>query len=314
MEPSPALPEETRQRIETLIAGNDVTLFMKGNRLQPQCGFSATVVRILDALIPDYQTLDVLADPELREGIKVYSSWPTIPQLYVQGEFVGGCDIIQELFDSGELHETLGLDASPPAEPPTIAVTSAAAEGLRRAVEQQGAPGRELHLVIDARHQTQLHLAPRSPSDVEAAGNELTLLLDPMSARRADGATIDVVETPQGTGFRIDLPGAPRVRAMSVEELRDLIESGEPFEFMDVRTEHERELARIPGSTLMTDAEAERLFALPKDTKLVFICHTGGRSQQAAEHFTGQGFHDVHNVTGGLDAWSQEIDPELPRY
>jgi monothiol glutaredoxin len=84
---------------------------MKGNRRMPQCGFSATVVQILDHLIPEYTTVDVLQDPEVREGIKAYTQWPTIPQLYVKGEFVGGCDIVREMFQTGELQKTLGVEA-----------------------------------------------------------------------------------------------------------------------------------------------------------------------------------------------------------
>ena len=80
---------------------------MKGNRQMPQCGFSAQVVQILDSLVPDYDTVDVLSDPEVRQGIKEYSSWPTVPQLYVRGEFVGGCDIVTEMYQSGELHNAL---------------------------------------------------------------------------------------------------------------------------------------------------------------------------------------------------------------
>ena len=99
-----SLDENVRQEIAELIGSNDVVLFMKGNRRQPQCGFSATVVGILDALLPEYATVDVLSAPQIREGIKVYSSWPTIPQLYVKGEFIGGCDIVREMFQAGELH------------------------------------------------------------------------------------------------------------------------------------------------------------------------------------------------------------------
>jgi monothiol glutaredoxin len=106
------LPEATRKKIESIIASDDVVLFMKGNRQMPQCGFSATVVQILDHLIPDYTTVDVLRDPEVREGIKAYTQWPTIPQLYVKGEFVGGCDIVREMFQSGELQKTLGVEGS----------------------------------------------------------------------------------------------------------------------------------------------------------------------------------------------------------
>jgi monothiol glutaredoxin len=110
-----SLDPATRARIESLIASNDVVLFMKGSRSAPQCGFSATVVQILDSLVPDYETVDVLSDWSLREGIKEYSSWPTIPQLYVRGEFLGGCDIVREMYASGELSDKLGAPAGPAA-------------------------------------------------------------------------------------------------------------------------------------------------------------------------------------------------------
>ena len=103
------LDPATRQRIDELVKKNRVLLFMKGERSYPQCGFSATVVQILDSLIPDYRTVDVLSDPAIREGVKAYSQWPTIPQLYIDGEFVGGCDIVREMYASGELQEKLGV-------------------------------------------------------------------------------------------------------------------------------------------------------------------------------------------------------------
>ena len=99
--------DSTRSRIDGLVKDNTVLLFMKGNRQQPQCGFSAQVVQILDSLLPQYRTVDVLADPEIRDGIKEYSSWPTIPQLYLGGEFQGGCDIVIEMYQNGELQQKL---------------------------------------------------------------------------------------------------------------------------------------------------------------------------------------------------------------
>ena len=101
-----SLDESVRQEITDIIESNDVVLFMKGNRRSPQCGFSATVVGILDSMLESYHTVDVLSAPQIRDGIKTFSSWPTIPQLYVGGEFVGGCDIVTEAFQSGELDET----------------------------------------------------------------------------------------------------------------------------------------------------------------------------------------------------------------
>ncbi len=96
------------ERIEKEIKENDVVLYMKGTRQLPQCGFSATVVQVMDRVgVADFKDVNVLADAEIREGIKQFTNWPTIPQLYVKGEFVGGCDIIREMYESGELKELL---------------------------------------------------------------------------------------------------------------------------------------------------------------------------------------------------------------
>ena len=106
------------ERIRQEIDSNDVVLFMKGTPVFPQCGFSAAVVQILSHLGVKFKGIDVLQDPGLRQGIKDFSSWPTIPQLYVKGEFVGGCDIVREMFQTGELQEHLqaqGIDAKPAA-------------------------------------------------------------------------------------------------------------------------------------------------------------------------------------------------------
>ena len=104
---------ETGTRIDELVKANNVVLFMKGTPLFPQCGFSSRAISILDHLEVPFETVDVLQDQEIRHGIKEYSDWPTIPQLYVRGEFVGGSDIMMELFESGELKEL--VDAAPDA-------------------------------------------------------------------------------------------------------------------------------------------------------------------------------------------------------
>ena len=96
---------EAQQRINDLIQTNKIMVFMKGTKLMPQCGFSNNVVQILNQLAVPFETCDVLSDPEVRQGIKEYSSWPTIPQVYVNGEFVGGSDILIELYQKGELQE-----------------------------------------------------------------------------------------------------------------------------------------------------------------------------------------------------------------
>jgi monothiol glutaredoxin len=98
---------DTAARIDEIVKKNDVVLFMKGTALFPQCGFSSRAVSILDHLGVGFETVDVLQDPEIRQGIKAYSDWPTVPQLYVKGEFVGGSDIMMEMFEAGELQQLL---------------------------------------------------------------------------------------------------------------------------------------------------------------------------------------------------------------
>ena len=107
-----SLDETVRRQVSELVANNRVVLFMKGNRRVPQCGFSAQVVQILDELLPSYETVDVLSSPEIRAGIKAFSNWPTIPQLYVGGQFVGGCDIVSEMRASGALEEIIAAKSA----------------------------------------------------------------------------------------------------------------------------------------------------------------------------------------------------------
>ena len=99
---------DTKEQIKQLVTSNDVVLFMKGNRMFPQCGFSARAIAILRQLgVTQFETVDVLADPDMRQGVKDYSNWPTVPQLYVRGEFIGGSDIMMEMLESGELQKKL---------------------------------------------------------------------------------------------------------------------------------------------------------------------------------------------------------------
>jgi monothiol glutaredoxin len=102
---------DAQSRIADIVKSNDIVLFMKGTALFPQCGFSSRAIAILDRLEAKYETVDVLQDPEIRQAIKEYSDWPTVPQLYVKGEFVGGSDIMMEMFQNGELQQLLGAEA-----------------------------------------------------------------------------------------------------------------------------------------------------------------------------------------------------------
>ncbi len=104
------MEETLRNRIQGIIDGNEVVLFMKGTKHFPQCGFSATVVEVLRRSGSDFQDVNVLEDPAIRQGIKEFANWPTIPQLYVRGQFIGGCDIVREMYENGELGALLSPD------------------------------------------------------------------------------------------------------------------------------------------------------------------------------------------------------------
>ena len=305
------LTDAVKGKIESYVHGHKVVLFMKGTRQQPMCGFSARTVAALDSLLPDYAAVNVLDDPEVREGIKVYGNWPTIPQLYIDGELVGGCDIILNMLNSGELHQQLGLEA-PDRTPPEVTVTPAAAEKILEAM--QGHEGIALHFQVDANWDSQFNLAPPQGHEIETESNGIRVLMDLATAQRARGAVIDWVSTVQGEGLAIDLPQAPPpVRQMSVAELAEKLQ-GEGLVLVDIRSDEERARASIEGSLVLDRETMQKLEAMPKDTELAFLCHHGNASQGAAEYFRKLGFSRVSNVVGGIHAWSMEVDSSVPTY
>ncbi len=305
---SDPLEDTLRTRISELIDNNRVVLFMKGTRNFPQCGFSATVVQILNELLPEYHTVNVLKDPDIREGIKELSSWPTIPQLYIGGKFVGGCDIVREMYVAGELQSALGVEDQ--VSVPRIAITEAARKALAQAAQgQQGV----LRLGVSSRFEHELALDEKRSGDFEVDAGGVTVLVDRMSAKRADGVTIDY-SSEGGGGFRIDNPNEPaRVRPLRPADLKRMLDAGEKPWLIDVRTEREHAIARIEGGRLIEEVEQE-LEALERDALLVFYCHHGSRSQNAAEQYLREGYKRVYNLEGGIDAWARGIDPDIPRY
>jgi monothiol glutaredoxin len=305
------LSDAVKSKIENYLQGNKVVLFMKGNPQQPMCGFSSKTVAALDSVLPDYASVNVLDDPEIREGIKVYGNWPTIPQLYIDGELVGGCDIVLNMLNSGELHECLGLEA-PDRTPPELTVTTEAAAKILESM--QGHEGVALHFQIDASWDTQFNLAPPQGNEITTQSNGIGILMDLATAQRARGAVIDWVSTMQGEGLAIDLPLAPPpVKQMTVQELAQKMESGE-ITLVDIRGDDERAHATIEGSVVLTREMMEKLENMSKDSEIAFLCHHGDSSQGAAEYFRKQGFTQISNVAGGIKAWSLEIDSSVPTY
>ncbi|MFO0746383.1 MAG: Grx4 family monothiol glutaredoxin [Myxococcota bacterium] len=305
---NPADP--AHQQIDSVVKANPIVLFMKGTRTQPQCGFSASVVSVLDELGPTYETVNVLADPAIRDGIKSYGDWPTIPQLYVKGELVGGADIVKSLYASGELNKMLGVPVEE-VKPPSVRITDWAAEVLREAAKKE--KHQALRIEVSPRFQYGLLFSEDRPGDLIVESNGFTILVDRGSAKRADGLVLDYSK--EQKGFRIENPNEPpKVQPITPKQLKQAQDENPRLRLYDVRTPEERQTAMIPGSKLWTPTLREEVMQLPKDTPLYFHCHHGGRSQNLAQVFLDAGFTKVFNLHGGIDAWSRDIDNTVPRY
>ena len=200
------IDQAIRERIDGIVGSDRVVLFMKGTPAMPQCGFSAATTSILSTLVPAYTTFNVLEDPEVRESIKSYSDWPTIPQLYVGGEFMGGCDIVRQMFNSGELHDALGLEP-PDRTPPDLHVSDSAAGLIREALSEQ--PGLAVHLRIDASWQHGFSLGRVEGHEISAESNGVTVYMDVGTAPRARGLSVDLEESLTGVTLKVDNPNVP---------------------------------------------------------------------------------------------------------
>jgi monothiol glutaredoxin len=307
------MDENVRGQIERTIKNNKVVLFMKGNKSFPQCGFSATVVSLLNPLVPKYETVNVLADPAIRDGIKEFSQWPTIPQLYVDGEFVGGCDIVKAMHASGELQKLFGAPAPAPAKAPKVTLSATAAKAFAAAAAD--APGMVLRMEANAQFQYELYFGEKQANDFVAGSADLPIHVDASSAQYLDGVSIDFVEDARGAGFKIVNPNEPpRVKQLSAKALKSMLDSGTTLALFDVRTPEEHATASIAGAQLLDAAGQAKLASLDRAATVVLHCHHGGRSQRAAEALLAEGFKDVYNLEGGIDAWSQTVDPKVPRY
>ena len=220
---------EPKERISNLIEENPVLLFMKGTPEAPQCGFSNRVIQVLNSWDVPFESINVLSDENIRQEIKDFSNWPTIPQLYINREFVGGCDIVEELSTNGELADVL----------------------------KQAYPDREF--------------------------------------------------TPP--------PPAAEVQEISSTEASEMLKQNPEIPLLDVRSEEERAMACINNSRLLDNQLAQEIQeSWDLENPLILICHQGVRSLQAGQFFTSQGFQQVYHISDGIDGWSLNVDPAIPRY
>ena len=220
---------EPKERISNLIEKTPVLLFMKGTPEAPQCGFSNRVIQVLNSWDVPFESINVLSDENIRQEIKDFSNWPTIPQLYINREFVGGCDIVEELSTNGELAEVL----------------------------KQAYPDREF-------------TPPPPPAEVQE---------------------------------------------ISSTEASEMLKQNPEIPLLDVRSEEERAMACINNSRLLDNQLAQEIQeSWDLESPMILICHQGVRSLQAGQYFTSQGFQQVYHISDGIDGWSLNVDPAIPRY
>ncbi len=296
--------DEIQKKIDHMVKENPVILFMKGTPETPMCGFSANTVRILRDLLGDeFSTVNVLEDQSIREGIKVYGQWPTIPQLYVDGELVGGNDIVTEMYNTGELHDLLGLE-QPDRNPPTISISDTARKHIESGLEELC--DQVLYLTIDDQFNTRFSVEHPKGYEIVADVQGIPIYMDIGTAKRADGIEIDWVDDIQGSGLVIKNPNEPApVKQLSAAQLKEWLEKEDKPRIYDVRSAEQIAAGTVPGAQRLDKDALAFIEKLPKDTPLVFVCNQGNTSQGAAEFFRKKGFENVYNLSGGLFAWHQ---------
>ncbi len=220
---------DPQAQIEQMLSGSPVFLFMKGTPESPQCGFSGKVTNILNSWKVPFKSFNVLSDESIRQGIKDYANWQTIPQLYINKEFVGGSDVVEEMSNNGELGELLN-EAFP-----------------------------------------EMKITPPPPP--------------------------------------------AEVREVAAQEAAVILKENPDIRLLDVRTPQEREVACLENSVLLDQELVEEMLdTWDQDTAMMFICHTGERSRQAAQYFAAQGFQQVYNISDGIHGWSSSVDSAIPLY
>lgn len=291
-----------KENIENILNQSECVLFMKGTPQHPQCGFSSNTVKILQELIGDkFSHCNVLADQQIREGIKEYGNWPTIPQLYINKELVGGNDIVSEMYNTGELQSLLGLE-QPERSAATITVTEKAMQNILSGVENIGSS--VLMLSIDSQFNTRFSIEEPKGYEIVSEIGGIKIYMDIGTAKRANGIEIDWVEDLQGAGLVIKNPNEPKaVNQLSIKSLKTGLQEGTIEHIYDVRSESEFASRTIPGAKRLDKQAMQFIDAMDKDTALVFICNAGNTSQGACEYYRKNGFSNVNNLVGGIAAW-----------
>jgi monothiol glutaredoxin len=290
------MTEELRSKLQTMIDSHDVVLFMKGNREQPQCGFSSRVVGVLEELEAEYQTYNVFSDPDIRSGMKDFSQWPTFPQLYVKQEFLGGCDVITEMMQSGELAPLLGITVED-VPPPTVHCSPSILALFKESLDTHDGG---IHLEVSKTFQYDLFVGPKNNAQVESSVDGVPFYFSRGSAKRADGISLDFKDGDNG-GVLIDNPNEPKFQDIAVPDLENWLSDHPNAKVYQIGVGTD---SVLPFATVLDASAHQEIESLPKDQPIAFICMMGVRSQQAAKSLAFQGYTNILNVVGGLNAWT----------
>ena len=291
------MTEELRAKLQAMVDSHDVVLFMKGTRQQPQCGFSNRVVSILEELEIDYQTYNVFSDPDIRSGMKDFSMWPTFPQLYIKQEFVGGCDLVTEMMQSGELPGMLGVTLED-VEPPTVHCSP---NILNLFKESLATHGGGIHIDVSKNFQYDIFIGPKSNGQVESLVDGVPFYFSRGSAKRANGISLDFKDGDNG-GVLIDNPNEPKFEDIAVSDVEAWVADNPTAKVYQIGVTAEQVL---PFATLLDASAHQEIGQLPKDHPIAFMCVMGVRSQHAAKDLVFQGYNNVFNIVGGLTAWNE---------
>ena len=293
---------ETQQYIESLVKSSRCFLFMKGTPSHPQCGFSSNTISIIkDLMGEDFKTFNVLENQDVREGVKEYGNWPTIPQLYIDSELVGGNDIVTEMFNTGELQSLLNLP-QPDRTPAVLTITDKARESIMAGITDIGS--NVLKLTIDSQYTTRFSVEPAKGYEVVTDLGEIKVYMDVGTVKRANGIEIDWVDDLQGSGLVINNPNAPKpVKQIEKDELEKAVSENKITHIYDVRSEDQFQQQHIPGSQRLSKEVMADLEELNTDTPMVFVCSVGNSSQGACEFYRKKGFTNVYNLVGGINNW-----------
>lgn len=291
------MTEELRAKLQAMVDSHDVVLFMKGTRQQPQCGFSNRVVSILEELEIDYQTYNVFSDPDIRSGMKDFSMWPTFPQLYIKQEFVGGCDLVTEMMQSGELPGMLGVTLED-VEPPTVHCSP---NILNLFKESLATHGGGIHIDVSKNFQYDIFIGPKSNGQVESIVDGVPFYFSRGSAKRANGISLDFKDGDNG-GVLIDNPNEPKFEDITVSDVEAWVADNPTAKIYQIGVTADQVL---PFATLLDATAHQEIGQLPKDHPIAFMCVMGVRSQHAAKDLAFQGYSNVFNIVGGLTAWNE---------